>query len=165
MIRAPQILQLDVALGYFDIVWPKLWHKNGVIDCDCKNILQVGQKWSKGSEKPKLSAYFVLYTNKSNPGHKFSLLLVSSVSMLSYWKTETHKKIYQMKFAALHLTGNFPGINIQSTKKWYFFATINFCTVIILQIMSLSYSLWSFPNMDGIYIFQCKKINYWLIDC
>ena len=31
-ISAPQSLEFDVALGHFDVAWPKLGHKNGVFD-------------------------------------------------------------------------------------------------------------------------------------
>ena len=30
-VSTPQILEFDVALGHFDIAWPILWHKNGVL--------------------------------------------------------------------------------------------------------------------------------------
>ena len=31
-ISAPQILEFDIAWVHFDDVWPKLWHKNGVLN-------------------------------------------------------------------------------------------------------------------------------------
>ena len=48
-ISAPQILEFDVALGHFDVAWPKLWHKNGVFDqiLGCSGHFDVAlEKWA-----------------------------------------------------------------------------------------------------------------------
>ena len=46
---APHILEFDIALGHFDVAWPKLWHKNGVFDqiLGCSGHFDVAlEKWA-----------------------------------------------------------------------------------------------------------------------
>ena len=51
-VSTPQILEFDVALGHFDVAWPKLWHKNdknGVFDqiLGCSGHFEVAlEKWA-----------------------------------------------------------------------------------------------------------------------
>ena len=44
-----QILGFDIAWGHFDVAWPKLWHKNGVLDQNlgCSSHFDVAsEKWA-----------------------------------------------------------------------------------------------------------------------
>ena len=61
-ISAPQILEFDVALGHFDVAWPKLWHKNVVSDqiLGCSGHFDV--KWA-----PVALKAFYRYGWVSNP--------------------------------------------------------------------------------------------------